>query len=61
MRSCRREKSLRTRNSRRRFIKNLLPEKRKENTLTKQPQFKSRLNKVLQRNNRFPQSYNVKK
>ena len=47
MRSCRREKSLRTRNSRRRFIKNLLPEKHKENTLTKQPQFKSRLNKVL--------------
>ena len=36
------EKILRTRNCRRRFIQNLLPEKRKEKT--KQPQFKSRLN-----------------
>ena len=38
------EKILRTRNCRRRFIKNLLPEKRKENMETKQPRFKSRLN-----------------
>ena len=38
------EKILRTQNCRRRFIKNLLPEKRKENMETKQPRFKSRLN-----------------
>ena len=38
------EKILRARNCRRKFIKNLLPEKRKENMLTKQPRFKSRLN-----------------
>ena len=37
-------KILRTQNCRRRFIKNLLPEKRKENMYTKQPRFKSRLN-----------------
>ena len=37
------EKILRTRNCRRKFIKNLLPEKRKENMQTKQPRFKSRL------------------
>ena len=30
---------------RRKFIKNVLPEKRKENTETKQSRFKSRLNK----------------
>ena len=41
------EKILRTRNCRRRFIQNLLPEKRKENMQTKQPRFKSRLNKVI--------------
>ena len=33
------EKILRTRNCRRRFIKNLLPEKRNENMKTKQPRF----------------------
>ena len=38
------EQILRTRNCRRKFIKNLLPEKRKENMQTKQPRFKSRLN-----------------
>ena len=38
------EKILCTRNCRRRFIKNLLPEKRKENMQTKQPRFKSQLN-----------------
>ena len=38
------EKFLRTPNWRRRFIKNLLPEKRNENRWTKQPRFKSRLN-----------------
>ena len=37
-----REKILRIRNCRRKFIKNLLPEKRK-NMQTKQPRFKSRL------------------
>ena len=31
VRSCRREKNLRTRNCRRKFIENLLPEKREEN------------------------------
>ena len=31
VRNCRREKNLRTRNCRRKVIKNLLPEKRKEN------------------------------
>ena len=40
------EKILRTRNCRSRFIKNLLPEKRNENMYTKQPRFKSRLNKL---------------
>ena len=40
-------KFLRTRHCRGRFIKNLLPEKRKENMQTKQPQFKARLNKFL--------------
>ena len=40
------EKILRTRNCRRKFIKNLLPEKRKENMQTKQPRFKSRLSYV---------------
>ena len=39
------EKILRARNCRGRFIKNLLPEKLKENMETKQLQFKSRLNK----------------
>ena len=38
------EKILRTRNGRRKFIKNLLPEKRKENMQNKQPRFKSWLN-----------------
>ena len=38
------EKILGTRNCRLKFIKNLLFEKRKENTETKQPRFKSRLN-----------------
>ena len=38
------EKILRTRNCRHRFVKNLLPEKRKENIKTKQPRFKLRLN-----------------
>ena len=33
------EKNLRTPNCRREFIKNLLPEKRKENMQTKQPRF----------------------
>ena len=41
------EKILRTRNCRRSFIKNLLPEKRKENMQTKQPRLKSRLNKIV--------------
>ena len=36
-------KILRTRNCRRKFINNLLPEKRKENMETKQTQFISRL------------------
>ena len=40
------EKNLRTRNCRRKFIKDLLQEKRKESIQTKQPRFKSRLNKV---------------
>ena len=44
------EKNLRTRNCRRVFIKNLLPEKRKENMLTKQPRFKSRLNNKTHNN-----------
>ena len=35
----------RTRNCHRKFIKSLLPEKRKEKLQTKQPQFKSQLNK----------------
>ena len=38
------EKTLRARNCHRKFIKNLLPEKGKENMNTKQPRFKSRLN-----------------
>ena len=37
------EKILRKRGCHRRFIKNLLPEKRKENMSTKQSQFKLRL------------------
>ena len=37
------EKILRTRNCRREFIKNLLPEKRKENMYIKQLRFKSQL------------------
>ena len=37
------EKILRTQNYRRKFIKNLIPEKCKENMRTKQPQFKSPL------------------
>ena len=41
------QKILRRRNCRRRFIKNLLPEKRKENMQTKQPRFKSRLKKKI--------------
>ena len=40
------EKNLRTRNYRRKFIRNLLPEKRKENMYIKQPRFKSRLIKL---------------
>ena len=40
------EKNLRTRNCRHKFIKDLLQEKRKESIQTKQPRFKSRLNKV---------------
>ena len=47
VRSCCREKILRTRNCRRKFIKNFLPEKRKENMLTKQTQLKSRLKKLF--------------
>ena len=39
-------KSLRKRNYRRKFIRNLLPEKRKENMYIKQPRFKSRLIKL---------------
>ena len=42
--SCCCEIILRTRNCHHKFIKNLLPEKRKENMKTKQPRFKSRLN-----------------
>ena len=38
------QKILHTQNCRRKFIKSLLPEKRKENMETKQPRFKSRLN-----------------
>ena len=41
------QKILRRRNCRRRFIKNLLPEKRKENMQTKQPRFKSQLKKKI--------------
>ena len=40
------QKILRTRNCLRKFIKNLLSEKHKENMQTKQPRFKSRLNKT---------------
>ena len=36
---------LRPRNCRREFVKNLLPEKSKENMQTKQPRYKSRLKK----------------
>ena len=39
------QKILPTRNCRLKFIKNFLPEKRNENIKTKQPRFKSRLNK----------------
>ena len=45
VRSCDRERILRTRNCRHEFIKNLLLENRKGNSETKQPLFKSRLNK----------------
>ena len=49
------KKILRTRNCRRRFIKNLLPEKRNENIYTKQPRFKSRLkNGTKSRNASLP-------
>ena len=41
------EKILHTRNCRRKFIKNLLPEKRTESMQTKQPRFKSRLNNAF--------------
>ena len=37
------QKILRRRNCRRRFIKNLLPEKRKENMQTKQPRLKKKI------------------
>ena len=40
------EKNLPKRNCRLKFINNLLPEKRKENMQTKQPQFKLLLNKT---------------
>ena len=40
------EKTLRTRNFRRGYIKNLLPEKRKENMSNEQPRFKPRFKKV---------------
>ena len=39
------KKILRTQNCRLKFIKYLLPEKRKENMQTKQPRFVSQLNK----------------
>ena len=39
------EKTLRTQNCGCKFIKSLLPEKRKENMQTIRPRFKSRLNK----------------
>ena len=39
-------KILRTQNCRGGFIKNLLPEKRKENMYTKQPRFKSRIKNI---------------
>ena len=41
------EKNLRAQNCSLKFIKNLLPEKHKENMQTKQPRFKSRLNNIL--------------
>ena len=41
------EKILRTRNCGCKFIKNLLPERRKENIEAKQPRFKSRLKKSM--------------
>ena len=41
-------KILRTRNCRRRFIKNLLPEKCKENISTKQLRLKSRFKKTAE-------------
>ena len=41
------EKILRTRNCRRKFIKNLLPKERKENMYTKQLRYKLRLNEGL--------------
>ena len=42
-----REKKLCTRNCRRKFIKNFLPEKRKEDIQTKQPRFKSWLKQII--------------
>ena len=42
------EQISRARNCRRKFVKNLLPEKRKENMQTKQPRFKWRLNYYFQ-------------
>ena len=44
------EKILGTRNCQRKFIENLLTEKRKESMKTKQPRFKSRLNDFLKLN-----------
>ena len=41
------EKNIHKRNCRRKFMKNLLTEKRKENMRTKQQRFKSRLNKDI--------------
>ena len=42
------KKNWRTRNCRWKFIKKLLPEKRRENMSTKQPQFKSQLNNPVE-------------
>ena len=47
VRSCRREKGLRTRNCGPEFINSLLTKKRKENMQTLQLQFKSRLKYVV--------------
>ena len=41
-----RKKRLGTQNWRRKFIKHLFPEKRRENMQPKQPRFKSRFNKI---------------